>query len=524
MESNQSQGKLAPAEHSNCPFITRLVSCLSRTNPYNECSRHQQPYMLFNSLQFLLFFPVVTLLYFAAPQRLRWLLLLTASCVFYTAFIPAYIFILAVTITIDYLAALYIEKSTGRNRKIWLTASIVSTAGVLFIFKYFNFFNANVLWLSHLFHWNYPVNAVKIILPIGLSFHTFQSLSYVVEVYRGRQKAEHHFGIYSLYVMFYPQLVAGPIERPQNLLHQFYEKHEFEYERVVVGLRRMLWGLFKKVVVADNAAVLVNMMYTDPHGYNGVYLIIATVAFAFQIYCDFSGYSDIAIGAAQVMGFRLMENFNYPYLAASMTDFWRRWHISLSTWFRDYVYIPLGGSKTALSGWIFNILVTFLLSGLWHGANWTYVLWGLLNGIYLIVGRLTRDLRSRAAASIGLDNYPALQNYLSIMATFALVCFSWVLFRANNVGDALYVYSRIFSIFTIDRVDLAPIGPLLSLVTRLIVFLLGIEFLLRHPGTWISRLTRQSTPLRWGVYYAAIALVVYFLNGTTPSQFIYFQF
>ena len=258
--------------------------------------------MLFNSLEFMLFFPIVTTLYFIIPHKYRWAMLLGASCIFYMAFIPAYILILAVTICIDYAAGIMIDKTDGKRKKIFLLISIISTCLVLFIFKYYNFFNNSFASIASFFHLKYPVQALNIILPIGLSFHTFQSLSYVIEVYRGLQKSEKHFGIYALYVMFYPQLVAGPIERPQNLLHQFREKHYFDYQRVVEGLKLMVWGLFKKAVIADRLAVVVNQVYGSPAEYNGIALIIATVFFAFQIFCDFSGYSDIAIGAAKVMG------------------------------------------------------------------------------------------------------------------------------------------------------------------------------------------------------------------------------
>lgn len=286
--------------------------------------------MLFNSFQFLLFFPIVTLIYFLLPHKYRWFHLLVASCVFYMFFIPAYILILFITIFIDYFAGIWIEKSTNQGKKkTYLILSIISTCLFLFIFKYFNFFTDNFNGIAQLIHWNYSLKTMAIILPIGLSFHTFQSLSYVIEVYNGNQKAEKHFGIYSLYVMFYPQLVAGPIERPQNLLHQFYEKHEFDYVRVSNGLKLMAWGLFKKVVIADRLSVFVNQVYNNPYDYKGLSLVVATIFFTFQIYCDFSGYSDIAIGSAQVMGFKLMDNFNRPYFSKSISEFWKRWHISL---------------------------------------------------------------------------------------------------------------------------------------------------------------------------------------------------
>jgi D-alanyl-lipoteichoic acid acyltransferase DltB (MBOAT superfamily) len=478
--------------------------------------------MLFNSFQFFIFFPVVTTLYFLLDHKWRWLCLLLASCIFYMAFIPKYILVLFATIIIDYVAAIYIEKSEGKRRKIWLSASIISTVLVLFIFKYFNFFNANFAAIAAFFHWNYSMETLKLIMPIGLSFHTFQSLSYVIEVYRDRQKAEHHFGIYALYVMFYPQLVAGPIERPQNLLHQFYEKHKFQYAQTVHGLRLMLWGLFKKVVIADNAAIFVNLVYAHPQNFTGIPLILATVFFAFQIYCDFSGYSDIAIGAAEVMGFRLSKNFNRPYFSKSISEFWKRWHISLSSWFRDYVYIPLGGNRVSPPKIYFNLLVTFLLSGLWHGANWTYVVWGALNGCYLVAEIITKDLRRRAAHFIGLDRFPKLNAFIKAGTTFSLICFAWIFFRASNMHDAFYIVSHLFSGITVP----ANIGITLhsfEFISLLIAITVAADLLQRKPG-FLDRLAQRSIVLRWGSYYIAIALIIYFLNGLSSSNFIYFQF
>jgi len=351
--------------------------------------------MLFNSLEFAIFFPVVAALYFLLPFRWRTPMLLVASSIFYMAFIPAYILILLVTILIDYWAGIYLERVTGRGRRTLLIVSILATCAVLFVFKYYTFFTGSFAGLSGWLGWPLSWPTLHIILPIGLSFHTFQSLSYVVEVYFGRQKAEKNFITYATYVMFFPQLVAGPIERPQNLLHQFYENHSFDYERVTSGLKRMAWGFFKKLVVADRLALYVNDVYASPPAFNGLQLTIATVFFAYQIYCDFSGYSDIAIGSARVLGFRLMENFNTPYYSSSISEFWRRWHISLSTWFRDYVYLPLGGSRVSAPRRYFNLLTTFTVSGLWHGASWTYVFWGLINGLYLVFGLATKEFRSR---------------------------------------------------------------------------------------------------------------------------------
>ncbi|MFI5205707.1 MAG: MBOAT family O-acyltransferase, partial [Candidatus Paceibacterales bacterium] len=389
--------------------------------------------MLFNSLEFLLFFPIVTTLYYFLPHKFRWLLLLVASCLFYAAAIPVYLFVLFTLIIIDYFSAILIEQYQGKFKKLFLIISIVSMCSALFVFKYFNFFVTNLDAFARVFHWNLPITTLQLLLPIGLSFHTFQSLSYVIEVYRGNQKAERNFGIYALYVMFYPQLVAGPIERPYNLLHQFHEEHTFDYQRVVDGLKLMAWGMFKKVVIADRLALLVNQVYGNPHDFSGPLLIIATFFFAFQIYCDFSGYTDIAIGAAQVMGFRLMDNFNRPYFSKSIAEFWKRWHISLSSWFRDYVYIPLGGNRVSDQRLYFNLSLTFLISGLWHGANRTCFVWGALNGFYIIISLATYNFRRKFVHLITLDRHPIIHKFFKMVLTFTLVCFGWIFFRAKNI-------------------------------------------------------------------------------------------
>jgi D-alanyl-lipoteichoic acid acyltransferase DltB (MBOAT superfamily) len=331
--------------------------------------------VLFNSAEFALFFPVVVFLYFAVQSRHRWALLLAASCVFYMAAIPAYILILAFTIGTDYVAGLLIERARGRWRAVWLAASVAANLGVLFFFKYYDFAVGSAGPLARMLGMPVP-SPLNLILPIGLSFHTFQALSYTIEVYRGRYPAERHLGIFALYVMFFPQLVAGPIERPAHLLPQFREDHRFDPAKARDGLRLMAWGLLKKVVIADRLAIITNQVFLAPTTYAGPHLTLATLAFAYQIYCDFSGYTDIARGSARVIGFELRRNFNSPYAAASVQEFWRRWHMSLSTWFRDYVYIPLGGSRQGDARRDRNVIVTFLASALWHGANWTFLVWG----------------------------------------------------------------------------------------------------------------------------------------------------
>ena len=479
--------------------------------------------MLFNSLEFAIFFPLVATLYFALAQRWRTPFLLVASCIFYMAFIPAYILILAVTILIDYTAGLYLLRVTGKWRTLLLWTSIVATCAVLFIFKYYNFFNDNFVGLAGLAGWEFSPSTFHIILPIGLSFHTFQSLSYVVEVYRGRQQPEYNLITYATYVMFFPQLVAGPIERPQNLLHQFYEEHRFDYERVTSGLKRMAWGFFKKLVIADRLALYVNDVYAAPHNFNGLQLTIATVFFAYQIYCDFSAYSDIAIGSARVLGFNLMENFNTPYYSRSISEFWQRWHISLSSWFRDYVYIPLGGSRVPRWHWSFNLLLTFAVSGLWHGANWTYVVWGFLNGFYLIMSGLTNNARNTVMARLGLEQGGLIRSVVQIAATFSLVCIGWVFFRAQNLGDAFYILTHFWTDWNFAALKTPHFQLKYFPVAVVGIFLLETLQIVRHRVALPRILTSIPGPLRWTTY-AAFVFLTLFLGVFRETQFIYFQF
>lgn len=496
--------------------------------------------MTFNSIQFLVFFPCVVFVYYILPYRWRWGWLLLASCYFYMAFIPGYILILFLLIGIDYTAAILIERTRGYRRKLLLYGSILATCSVLFIFKYFNFFNANLSELARLMHWNYPVPHLSLILPLGLSFHTFQSLSYVVEVYRGNWKAERHFGIYALYVMFFPQLVSGPIERPGHMLPQLREHHDFDYARVTDGLKLMLWGMFQKVVIADHLAIVVNQVYNTPSDYQGLIFVIATVFFAFQIYCDFSGYSDIAIGAAMVLGIQLTANFKHPYFAVSIAEFWRRWHISLSTWFRDYVYIPLGGNRVSFHRWQFNIFIAFLLSGLWHGANETFVLWGALHGFYYLFSSGTKKGREEMILWLGLNCWPGLHRVLQSVVTFGLVCFAWIFFRANSFYDAVYIIRHLASGWNQPFIwgSAAPgsIGMQETEFYRavfLIFFLLGAHGLqsflsrrnsiLSSRGTLFSFISQQPLWLRWGGY-VLMTMAVMNLGITADNKFIYFQF
>jgi D-alanyl-lipoteichoic acid acyltransferase DltB (MBOAT superfamily) len=499
--------------------------------------------MLFNSLHFLIFFPVVTALYFLLPHRPRIFMLLAASCYFYMAFIPSYILILFVLIGIDYGAAIWIEKlregRAGKGRaKAALTISLIANIGFLGFFKYFDFVNTNVAALFASLGVPYHIPNISIILPIGLSFHTFQSMSYTIEVYRGHQKAERNIWIYALYVLFYPQMVAGPIERPQNLLHQFYERHDFDARRVADGLKLMLWGLFKKVVIADRLALFVNAVFDHPSGYSGVPLIIAVYFFAFQIYCDFSGYSDIAIGAAQVMGFRLMDNFNRPYFSKSISEFWSRWHISLSTWFKDYLYIPLGGNRVARWKWYRNLFIVFLVSGLWHGANWTFIIWGALHGAYLLLSIATRPVREIVKSRLGIKRLPTLDRIWRMAVTFHLVCFAWIFFRADSVHDAFELIGNL-NLADVPRQllhmkdTIRVFHPVVStfsgnfrfelLVSIGMILFMELVHLLQRHRRMRHFLSERPVWFRWAVYYA-IVLAIIFLGKFDHKQFIYFQF
>ena len=488
--------------------------------------------MLFNSFTFLIFFLVVTPLYFVLPHRFRWIMLLIASCFFYMFFKFEYILILFFTIIVDYYAGIFIAKTNEiKLKRFYLMLSLAANIGVLAIFKYYNFINENISDVLILAGIHNPIPFLKMILPIGLSFHTFQAMSYTIEVYRGAQKPEKHFGIYSLYVMFYPQLVAGPIERPQNLIHQFYEEHYLNYSNLISGLQMIFWGIFKKVVIADRLAIIVDYVYANPHKYHGASLIITIILYSFQIYCDFSGYSEIAIGSAKVMGFDLMTNFNYPYRSKNVTEFWRRWHISLNTWFKDYLYIPLGGSKGKTIFHIRNVIIVFFLSGLWHGASWTFIIWGVLHGVASTFEVLTKKYRANFSKTVNINIY----NSVSIILTFSFCTLVWIFFRAPNFSTANYVLTHLFSGNSIkdffsfsEQLDWKTssylgiqlyqfIGTLL-----LIPLLLLLElFICNSKGE--NKISTLPIYFRWAFYYLIIFSILIFGVFDT-NQFIYFQF
>jgi len=485
--------------------------------------------VLFNSYEFLIFFPIVTIAYFLVPHKYRWAWLLAASCYFYIAFIPIYILILFATIVVDYFAGILIARNTGRRRKLYLVVSIVITCLILAVFKYFDFLSGSIGAIARALGLHYPEGVLNIILPLGLSFHTFQGLAYVIEVYRGRQQPERHPGIFAVYVMFYPQLVAGPIERPQNLLHQFREVHAFDAVRVFDGLKLMLWGLFKKMVIADRLAVFVDHVYGAPEAHSGLGLTLATVFFAIQIFCDFSGYSDIAIGAAQVMGFKLMTNFNRPYHSASISEFWTRWHISLSTWFRDYLYIPLGGNRVAKWRWQLNLFITFVVSGLWHGADWTFVIWGAINGFYLLFAIWSRWLRDRVARLTRVDRLPGLRKAVGVVVVFVLITFAWIFFRADSLADAGFVVTHLFTGWRADAAYFSGTFQRMGITNLDWVILLAAIGFMETVHAWQRKhderhlFSGAPAPVRWLAWYGLLLAIV--VTGVfSNNQFIYFQF
>ncbi|UPT70028.1 MAG: MBOAT family protein [Flavobacterium sp. JAD_PAG50586_2] len=433
-------------------------------------------------------------------------------------FIPIYILILIGTIIIDYFAGLWIEKSEGRARKRYLIISLLANILVLAVFKYYNFFIENIEVVLNALGQKNSLPYLTILLPVGLSFHTFQAMSYTIEVYRGNQRAEKHFGIYALYVMFFPQLVAGPIERPQNVLHQFHEKKYFEYDNLVKGLKLILWGFFMKVVVADRLAIYVDAVYNNVDKHSGITLLVATLFFTFQIYCDFAGYSYIAIGTARVMGFKLMTNFNRPYFAKTISEFWKRWHISLSTWFRDYLYLPLGGNKVPKYRWYFNLFFVFLVSGIWHGANWTFFIWGALNGFYLVFAILTQKYRNKINDFFGISKNEIVFKSIQIITTFLLCAFAWIFFRANNVQDAFEIVKKITS------------GLNFNLFVKWDVFfgvLIGLTILLLkefREEYLINKLPIFKNSIVRLVIYALLIVLILLFGVFDSGQFIYFQF
>ena len=477
--------------------------------------------MLFNSANFAIFLPIVFIIYWFVVNknlRLQNLVILIASYVFYGWWDWRFLSLIFISSIIDYTIGLSLNKSKSKNRrKLILCISLIANIGLLGFFKYFNFFIDSFIDLSTAFGFSINSRSLNIILPIGISFYTFQTLSYTIDIYRYKLEPTKDIIAFFAFVSFFPQLVAGPIERAANLLPQFEKRRIFDHDKAVDGLRQILWGLFKKIVIADNCARNVDFIFANYNTLSGSVLLLGTIYFAFQIYGDFSGYSDVAIGTAKLFSFDLMQNFAYPYFSRDIAEFWRRWHISLSTWFRDYVYIPLGGSYCNKVKRIRNILITFTVSGFWHGANWTFIFWGFLNGLYYIPLMLLNKQKNHTGIVAHNSITPSIKETCQILATFFITLIAWVFFRAENIQHAINYLTHMFSV----SLFVLPTSQRKNII--LIIILLVAEWVQRdkkHPMQF--DIIKLPSSIRCGLYYLLIFLIFYF--GNASQEFIYFQF
>jgi D-alanyl-lipoteichoic acid acyltransferase DltB (MBOAT superfamily) len=486
----------------------------------------------FNTLEFLAFFPVVATLFYILPHRWRWILLLAASYLFYMSWNPKYIIVPLAVTAIGYLAGRWLTTETDpKRRRLILIFSLLTILGILFFFKYFNQVNRLLLAAFSQFAGSEFLTRTRVVLPLGISFFTLQAISYIIDTYRGITRPEKHVGIFALFIAFFPHLTAGPLARANQLLPQFYEPHSPDYEKIVTGLQRMAWGFFKKLVIADRLALLVNPVYGEPSSFTGAALILATYAFAFQIYCDFSGYADIAIGVARILGFQLAENFQQPYYAQSIVDFWRRWHISLSDWLRDYIFYPISRAlhrsrmrSRNILGLILPPITTMLVSGLWHGTNWTFIVWGVLRGMFMVISVLTSRWKDRLHLPFTLP--PHITSGLKIFATFNLVSFAWIFFRANTLSDAGYILGHLFvnsgrpsSLF-----EIMPGGWYEWMISLLALLLMeAVHWIQERDGSLRTVILRQPAWLRWSAYYGLV-MVIFMFGKFEANEFIYSRF
>lgn len=485
--------------------------------------------MLFNSLSFAIFLPIVFFIYWAIPDKYRYLILFVASYYFYMSWNVKYVFLILFTTLISYGCALALEKAEEREkRKILLISTLVASLGCLFFFKYFNFASESLCGILSLFSIEVHPVTLHLLLPVGISFYTFQTLSYVIDVYRKDVAPEHNFIKYATFISFFPQLVAGPIERTKNLMPQITGSHTFSYDKASYGLKQMAWGYFKKMVIADTLAVYIDTVYDNLSLYQGFPLLVVSVLFSIQIYCDFSGYSDIAIGCAKLFGIDLMKNFDSPYFSTSIKEFWSRWHISLSTWFKDYVYIPLGGNRVSKVRNYWNLLVTFMVSGLWHGANWTYVIWGGLHGLVQVVEKLLFPSVKKKRPAKEKDKC----FFGKVIFVFSFTTFAWIFFRAETFEDAIYVLSHMFdgilqpaayfsfsSLYTGLGLDFVT---LLGMACSLVVLTIFDYASLKRDV--LNCVGQQKKVLRWVVYVAFVIFIIFNVPITSGQEFIYFQF
>lgn len=487
--------------------------------------------MLFNSISFAIFLPIVFVLYwFLTNRNLKFqnILLLVSSYYFYACWDWRFLFLLIFSTLLDYFTGIKIhEAKNQRNKLIWLWLSIGINLGFLGIFKYYNFFASSFAEGLSLLGFKASFVTLQVILPVGISFYTFHGLSYVLDIYKKRIEPERNFINYSVFVSFFPLLVAGPIERATHLLPQIIKKREFDYSKAIDGLRQILWGLFKKIVIADNCAEYANMIFNNSASYSGSTLVLGAVFFAFQIYCDFSGYSDIALGTARLFGIDLLRNFAFPYFSRDIAEFWRRWHISLSSWFRDYLYIPLGGSKGGIWMKIRNTFIIFLVSGFWHGANWTFIIWGFLNALYIMPSVIFNTNRTNIEIVAKGRVLPSFKDLFSMLLTFILTLFAWIFFRANNLHHAISYIKGIF----VGLVHRSAYIETINLVSWKVGFAIPFMVILFFLIEWIGREQKYAIekiglrwykPFRWAMYYCIILSIFYFSGK--EQQFIYFQF
>lgn len=477
--------------------------------------------MLFNSFSYAFFLPVVFILYWSLPKRFQWIVLLLSSYFFYMSWNVKYVFLILFVTLISYSAALFIEKTTDpKKRKLLLSGTAATGLSLLFIFKYFNFFSKAAAEIAGLFFLRPDPVLLHIILPVGISFYVFQTISYVADVYRGQVSAQKHFGKYAAFISFFPQLVAGPIERSSHLMPQIDARHTFRYEQAACGLKRMAWGFFKKLVIADTFAGYSDMVFDDVHSFQGFSLLLAAFFFTIQIYCDFSGYSDIAAGTAGLFGIELTHNFKSPYFSRSIREFWSRWHISLSTWFRDYVYIPLGGNRVSKWRHKFNLLVTFMVSGLWHGADWTFVVWGTIHGLAQILEELVPFRKNKKARG----------NCFTLIPVFIFVSAAWVFFRAHSVSDAWYLFSNAFTGLTSPLLYISNGFSAFELGKKGLVFcaavlsVLGCYDFASQKTDVIVWVGKRKAIVRWSIYLLLVWSIIFFTPASSGKEFIYFQF
>lgn len=481
--------------------------------------------MLFNSIEFAIFLPIVFILYWFVFQKnlkLQNLFIVIVSYIFYGWWDWRFLFLIIFSTAQDYfLARMLINEENERKRKWILATSIITNLGFLGFFKYYNFFVDNFITAFTFLGMKPNIHTLQILLPVGISFYTFQTLSYTIDVYKRKMEATKDFVAFSAFVSFFPQLVAGPIERATHLLPQFYKKRVFNYDLAKNGMRQILWGFFKKMVIADNCAIYANEIFANSETASGSTLVLGALFFTFQIYGDFSGYSDIAIGTSRLFGFDLMKNFSFPYFSRSVAEFWRRWHISLNTWFRDYLYFPLGGSRNGMAMQVRNTFIIFLVSGFWHGANWTFIIWGLANAIFIMPSIIMKTNRNHLETVAKDKIFPSFKELINIVFTFGLIVFTWIFFRAENVRHAFTYISGIFdkSILSFPDLNKAALATLI-----LIFFFMAIEWLGRQSNYALEKLLlSQSRFVRWAFYSLIILLIGLFMQ-TNETPFIYFQF